>query len=77
MAAGSRASTRPSRYDEMLADDDDRRRRDRDAGLARTTRSRSRRSRPGKHVFIEKPLAASSAECVELIQRRRRQRASS
>ena len=33
----------------------------------RTSRLGARRSRP-KHVFIEKPLAASTSECLELIQ---------
>jgi predicted dehydrogenase len=30
--------------------------------------ARTRAARGGKHVFVEKPLAASTSECLELIQ---------
>ena len=44
-----------------------RRGRDRDARSSRTTSSPSRRSLAGKHVFVEKPQAQSSAEAEELV----------
>ena len=75
---GRRRSTTIQRRYPAVADDDrlrhgarrpdDRRGRDRNAGLDAISRSRPAALEAGKHVFVEKPLAASSDEALELIE---------